>query len=210
MYQKRQTTTTKLPIKRKGTKYVARASSHLKNSVPVVIALRDMLGLARTLAEVKKIINLGLLKINGKVVKNPRESIKIFNVFEADKPYSLTILPTGRFSFQELDSKSANKRLCKVKNKKLLKNSVIQLNLHDGSNILTKSPISVQDSVYLDISGKISSHVSFEKGKSVFVMSGKYSGQTGKIESVENNMVKIKFKDKEDEVTLPKSHAAVL
>jgi len=40
-------------------------------------------------------------------------------------------------------------------NKKLLKNNQIQLNLHDGTNILSKGKISIGDSVYVDSSSKI-------------------------------------------------------
>ena len=198
MHQIRQTTTTKLPIHRKGTKYVARALSSPKDSVPVVIAVRDMLKIARTASEVKKMINSKLLKINGKLVKDRRESIKIFNIFEAGKSYVLSLLPTGKFTLKEISNSKT--RLCKVKNKKLLKNSKIQLNLHDGSNVITDKKVSVGDSFYLDLNGKITKHVPFEKGKDAFVLSGKYSGQSGKILSVKDGKAMVKLEDKEAEL----------
>jgi len=180
MHQKRQTVVTKLPIQRKGTKFVARALCHPRNSVPVVIAMRDMLKLARTTKEVKKMINDGLLKINGKPVKDHRDSIRLFNILEAGKTYKLTLLPTHRFTLEEI--KNTKERLCKVIDKKLTKGNKIQLNLYDGSNVLTKDKINVCDSVYLDFSGKITKHVPMEKGKSGFVISGKYAGLSGKIQ----------------------------
>ena len=191
MYQTRQETTTKLPIPRKGTKYIARALSHHRNSVPVVIAVRDMLKMAKTADEVKKMIKSNLLKINGRIVKDYRESIKLFNILEADKHYVLTLLPTRKFAFEETKDKDA--RVCKVINKKLLKSNTIQINLHDGSNILTKDKIKVGDSIYIDFSNKIKKHLSFEKGKEVFVMSGKYSGLKGKVENIEGQKVSVKF-----------------
>ena len=115
----------RLPIKRKGTKYIARASNHVKDGIPVVIAVRDILKLARNAKEVKKMVNEGLIKINGKKVKDIKESIRLFNILEADKRYVLTVLPTGRFSFEETNS---NYRLCSVSNKKMLRNKKIQLN----------------------------------------------------------------------------------
>ena len=136
MHQTRKASSTKLPIPRKGTKYIARASSHLNDSVPVVIAIRDMLKLARTAKEVKEMIKDKLLKINGKIVRDYRESIRLFNIFEADKPYKLTILGTGKFAFEE--EKNSELRTCKIVNKRLLKSGKIQFNLHDGSNILSK------------------------------------------------------------------------
>ena len=56
MHLTRAQASNKIPIPRKGSKYVARPLMNLKDSVPVVIAVRDMLKLARTAKEVKKMI----------------------------------------------------------------------------------------------------------------------------------------------------------
>jgi len=207
MHQKRQEVTTKIPIPRKGTKYVVRASSHLKEAVPVVVAVRDILKLARTSKEVKRMINNNLLKINGKLVKDLRESIKLFNLFEADKLYHLALSNTHRFVFKE--HKQKNERLCKIIGQKLLKGSKIQINLHDGTNIISGKKFKVGDSLYLDLSGKITKHVSVEKGKNAFVMSGKYAGLNGKIESTKDKKAVIKFTDKEGSAELSISQIIV-
>ncbi|MBS3088306.1 KOW motif-containing protein [Candidatus Pacearchaeota archaeon] len=192
MYQTRAETSKKLPIRRKGTKYIARPSSHIQNSIPVVIAIRDMLKLARTSKEVKHMIKNKSLKINGKEVKDYRESIKLLNIFEADKPYILTLTENNRFNLEPSKSKE---RICKVINKSLLNGNKIQLNLHDGSNILAKEKISTNDTIYLSPENKIIKTVSMEEGKECFVSSGKYVGKKGKIESVEENKVKVKLKE---------------
>lgn len=189
MYLKRNALKKKIPVARKGTKYVARASSHISESVPTVIAVRDMLGLARNLSEVKKMILSKILKINGKVVKDYRESIKLFNVFSADKDYELIILPTGRYSFRE--SKNSDKRIVKIVGKNLLKSGVVQLNFHDGSNVLSKESVKVGDSVLLDFSGKISSVISLDKSKKVFVVSGKYVGLEANVVSITGSSIEI-------------------
>ncbi len=191
MHLKRQQSTTKLPIPRKGTKYVARALSSPQNSVPLVIAVRDMLKLAKTSKDVKKMMNQKLLKINGRLPKDIRESIFLFNSLEADKPYILTILPTKKFSFQH--AKKSDSRLCKIIGKKLVKKNKIQLNCHDGTNLLSKDKILVGDSIHLDFSGKIKEHISLEKGRNVFIISGKYTGFHGRIKSREGNKVEIQI-----------------
>jgi small subunit ribosomal protein S4e len=201
MHQTRQEVTRKIPITRKGTKYVARASSHLDNSVPLVIAIRDILKLARTAKEVKAMIKSKLLKINGRPVRDSNESIRIFNILEADKKYVLSFLETGRYAFKETKD---NERLCKVTSRTLVSGNKIQLNLHDGTNVLGSKGVAVEDSIYLDSSGKIKSHVVFEKGKPAVIISGKYIGHIGKIESMnkETRKVNIKFKDKEAELPM--------
>ncbi|MBX4211854.1 hypothetical protein KW787_00150 [Candidatus Pacearchaeota archaeon] len=192
MHQTRQETSTRLPIPRKGTKYVARAIESVQNSVPVVIAVRDMLKLARTAKEVREMIKEKLLKINGRTVYDYRESIKLFHIFEAGKSYQLTLLTTGKFAFEETKS---HERLCKVVGKKLVSKGKVQLHLHDGSTLISPGNVKVGDSFYIDFAGKIKKHVSLEKGKSAFVFSGRYKGMKGKIEGVKDHVVSIKFDD---------------
>ncbi|MCA9485675.1 MAG: hypothetical protein KC506_02425 [Nanoarchaeota archaeon] len=207
MHQTRAQASKKLPIPRKGTKYVARALVNTKNAVPVVIAVRDMLKLARTSKEVKGMIHSKALKINGKEVKEIRDSIQILNLFEAGNTYILTLTENGKFVFEESKEKS---RPCKVLNKTALKKGMFQLNLHDGSNVITKDKISTNDTVYLDFSGKITKHVNMEKGKDCLIISGKYSGKKGKIESLNENKVAVKLSPQDIQTTLTKSEVIVL
>jgi small subunit ribosomal protein S4e len=206
MHQKRQAVSKKIPIPRKGTKYVARSRMDLQNSVPLVVAVRDMLKLARTAKEVKKMIKQKLLKINGKEVKDYRASLRLFNILEAGKTYALTITKTGRLSLEETKEKN---RVCKVIDKTLLKGNKIQLNLHDGSNVIAKEKINTYDSVYLDSSNKILKHVQLEKGKACLIISGKYLGEKGKIESI-NEKITVSLEDKEFSAQLEKRSVVAL
>ncbi|MBI2632269.1 hypothetical protein HYW75_04655 [Candidatus Pacearchaeota archaeon] len=194
MFQTRQAASTKLPIQRKGTKYVAKARTFVNDSVPVVIATRDMLKLARTAREVRKMINEKMLKINGRIVKDYRDSICLFNQFEAGKTFQLILLRTGKFAFKELNK--AEYMVFKVKGKNIIKKGKIQLNLHDGTNILIdKKNIVNGDSVYLDDKKKIVNHISLEKGGKAFVIRGKHQGLYGVIESIEDNNVSVKLEN---------------
>lgn len=195
MHLIRQNVTTQLPIPRKGTKYIARASNHLSNAVTVLLAVRDMLKLAKTAKEVKKMVQDKLLKINGKSVMDMHESIKLFNLLEAGKVYRLSLLPTKKFTFEEISTKDPVKelRLVKVTNKHLISGGKIQLNLHDGSNVITSEKINVNDSLYLDTEGKIKKHLKLEKGKEALVIAGKHTGKKGIIESIEHNLSHLKI-----------------
>ena len=202
MHQTRQAATTKLPIPRKGTTYVARASSHHRDAVPVVVAIRDMLHLATTAKEVRTMLRAGTIKVNGKPASDYRESIRLFNLLEAGKTYRLSLLPTGKFVFEETTAKDG--RLCKVVDKRLLKGDVVQLNLHDGSNVLTKDKIATGDSVYLDDKGKVKKHLSLQKGQSVFILSGRHQGKSGKVAEVHDGKLHIHYTG--GDVLLQKSH----
>ena len=192
MHQTRASITKKLPIPRKGTKYLARALRYHRNAVPVVIAVRDMLKLAHNAREVKHMIQRKILKINGRLVKDHREPVCLFNQLEAEKVYRLGLLKTGKFYFEEL-SKIEN-FLCKVTGKNLVRGGIIQLGLHDGSTLITKnSDIKPGDSLYLDKKGKIAEHISLTKGKEIFVISGKHQGNIGSASSIKGNYFDIKY-----------------
>ena len=208
MHQTRARATKKLQVPRKGTKYLVRPMSHVRDSVPLVIAIRDMLKLARTTKEVKAMIHDKALKINWKEATDYREAIKLFNLLEADDCYVLTHTKNGRFMLEKTSQKS--ERLVKVVGKKMLKNKAIQLNFHDGSNTLSKEKTNMDDTIYLDSSGKIVKHVSFEKGKKCTIISGKYTGLTGVIFSVEGKEALVKLNDGGALVTLKKRSIIVI
>lgn len=203
MHLKRSKASMKVPVPRKGTKYLARARNHADNGVPVVIAVRDMLGLAKNSKEVRYMINNKLLKINNREVKDIRESIKLFNILSADKQYVLEILPTGRFQFKETKESS---RICKVIGKKILAGKKTQINLHDGTNLISKENVSVGDSVELGPDNKLKKIIKIDKGKSVFIISGGSIGLTGKIKELSGRKATVSIDGKDKGVELEISH----
>jgi len=206
MHQTRKEATTKLPILKKGTKYIARARSYVGDSVPVVIAVRDMLKFAGNAKEVKQMIHQKILKINGRNVKELKESIKLFNKFEAGRTYVLTLSPVRKFTFEEV--KPENPRLCKIVSKRLVPGGKTQFNLHDGTNILSSEKAAVGDSFYLDSKNLVRKHVALGKDGDVMVISGKYLGARGKVMSMSENHVLISCKGGNAE--LKKSQIIVL
>ena len=198
MHQTRQETSAKIPIERKGTKYVARARSHIDSAVPLVIAVRDMLHLAKTAQEVREMIKQKALKINGRVVVSLNESLQLFHILHADKDYELVLSSSGKFMFHEHKKKG---RLTKVISRRLVKGKKLQLNLHDGTNSIGKADIKIGDSLYLDQANKVISHVSLTKGSQVLIMTGSYTGQEGKITQHSKDKVHLTIDKKE--VVLP-------
>ena len=67
--------------------------------------------MAKTSREVKLMVKEKKIKLNGKVVKDIREGVRLLNILEAGKTYRMTVLKTGRFAFEE--SKGKN-RVAKV------------------------------------------------------------------------------------------------
>ena len=92
----------------------------------------------------------------------------------------------------------------------MFRKNQLQYNLHEGTNLILKEKINIEDSLYLDFSGKIKKHVIFEKGKKCFVTSGKYSGQKGLIEEIDGKKAKIKLGNKDIPVILEKRSVFVI
>lgn len=194
MHQTRQSISKLMPLPRKGTKYVARALVNPKLAVPLVIAVRDILRLAKTAKEVREMIKSKSLKINGRVVYGFNDSIQLLQILEAGKTYQLDLLPTGKFTLVEVKSDT---RTCKVMNKTLLPGNKIQFNLHDGSNVISKDNIAVGDTLQLSFDGKIKKHISLEKGKDVLIFKGKYAGKRTKVKEVSGSLVSVIIGEKE-------------
>lgn len=194
MHLNRAEVSTRIPIPRKGTKYIARAASHSRQGIPVVVAVRDMLNLAKTTSELKFMVANKLLKLNGREVRDYKEGIRLMNILEADKKYKLIVMQTGRFAFEETKDET---RIGKIIGKKILSKNRVQLNLHDGTNIISKEKAKIGDSVRIDFSNKIKDVLPLEKGKNVFVISGRSAGNKGKIKEVHGRKARIEMEERE-------------
>ena len=190
MHQTRSEIIRKLPLPRKGTKYVAVASRSNSKSIPVVVAVRDLLKLASTSKEVKSMIHNKLIKINGKPAKDINDPINLFSIIEADKNYILTLMKTGRFSLEETKDKD---RKLKIIGKRKVKGGVLQYSLHDGTSFVSEQIFPVGETLILSKENKIVKHLAFEKGKEVFILSGSNIGKVGKIRELIGNSLTVKF-----------------
>lgn len=188
MHQTRARASTRIPIPRRGTKYLARALHHPRMSVTVLTAIRDMLGFARTAREVKQLIHEKKITLNGKLVRDYHEPIILFSILGAGNHYKLTLLSTGKFTLEETKDKE---RLVKVIGKRKVAGGKIQVAFHDGTTALSNDTLNVGDSVYLDMENKIKKRVQLEKGKEVTMISGKSAGLHGKINHVQGTHVEV-------------------
>ena len=203
MHLKRQNIPKNWPMKKKGTSYVVRPKSNLKNGIPLLVILRDVLKIAQNRKEVKKAIYLRNLLLNQKVLKNEKQPLLLFDVLTivpSKENYRLEISEKGKFELKKILEKEANKKLSKIANKKILKGKKVQINFLDGANYLCNEKCKVGDSGLIDFEkNKIQNILELKESAKVLVIEGKHSGKTGKIQKLklDRKMVKIKTKDKE-------------
>jgi ribosomal protein S4E len=171
------------PVSRKGTKYVAVASHNQKNSISLVIVMRNILNLVKTKKELKKAINEKLIKINNKEIRDVNYPLGLFDVLSVGgKNYRAGLSANKKMIFEEV--KDVKNKTVKIIGKKILGKDKIQLNLMDGRNVLSKEKAKVGDSAVISFDGKLEKIIKMEKGKIGFVFEGKHAGHKGKIENI--------------------------
>ncbi len=180
------------PIERKKYIWVARPNPgphSLSRSVPLSILLKNLLKYARSLREVKTILNSDGVLIDNKTRKDYKFPVGVMDnirIVKTNENFRLIINENNKYELHKLNEKEINLKLCKIINKTILKKGKIQLNLFDGRNIIVdKDDYNVGDTIILDLEkNKINHHLKLEKGSTVYIMDGKYIGYIGKIEEI--------------------------
>jgi len=177
-------------IAKKTTKFITKTSAgpHNANALPVAVWLRDRMGFARTMKEVKQILSQNDLIVNGRTCRDPKMGIGIFDIIKLPKigkQYRILRDKDGRHVSIEIDTEAAKTRLCKVKNKTVIKGGKVQLNMRDGANILADNTYKSGDSIVLSLETetrfKIVDHFPFAVGNMAMVIGGKHSGKVARI-----------------------------
>jgi len=175
-------------IPRKGTKYLAVASHEKKESMPLVVVLRDVLKLIRNKKELQRVINEKMIEINHKEVRDTNYPVCLFDVINmpsAKKNYRALLSAHKRMVFEEISDKEAQTRIFKIMSKKILPGNKIQFNLMNGKNIITKEKAKTGDSIVLSLKdNRIAKIIPMEKGKNAFVTKGKHAGHKGTINEI--------------------------
>lgn len=189
-HQKRVTVPRSWPIARKSPKWVAKASPgphSSEDSMPLVMVIRDMLKLVDNSREAKRLLYEGKVLVDGKVVKNHKHPVGIFDIISVpalNQDYRMLRDEKGMFFFKSIEA-TDRKKLVRVENKTTLKGNKQQLNFNDGSNRLEEGNYRPGDSLILSIpEKKIEDRIEFKEGNIAVVVGGKHSGQTGKIKAI--------------------------
>jgi len=165
--------------------------------IPLVLIVRDILGLAKTRKEAKTIISQGKIEVNGKLRLEelfPTGLMDVISIPEMKKTYR--ILPSEKGLFlHSIMPEEALFKLCRIENKNVTKGGRVQLNLHDGRNIQVQVEDSkkTEENVFqtLDVlktsipSQEITAHLKLGEGMHAIIVGGKNVGKYGKIVTVE-------------------------
>ena len=191
------------PLPRKGTKYIIMPKgSYGMEGISLGLLLKSVLKIAENLNQIKEILNEKQILVNGKIVKEPKLSVGIFDVITISKlkmNYLVTI-ENKKIAVKEISAADAKNKFCKVIGKKKLAKGRMQINFYGGRNILTDEKIEINDSILLNLEkNKIIKILPLKEGAFAKVIGGKHIGASGEIKKIEKGVF-IKVENKLAEV----------
>ncbi|MEM0149576.1 MAG: S4 domain-containing protein [Candidatus Micrarchaeaceae archaeon] len=176
-------------IEKKESAYVAKQNPgrfKLSTSVPLVIALGKLPGGSARRSDLKSIIKAGDVKVNYKIINDPKYPIGLNDIIELEKEgksYLIGIDRRAKFAFSELKSKPAG-RLQKVVGKFKYAGGKIMVRLYDGTVLGADKGAGVNDSVIIGSDGSVQKAIKMGIGVKCFVYNGVHVGEAGTIKEL--------------------------
>ena len=156
--------------------------------IPLGVILRDILKLAETRKEAKKIVKRGEILVDQRVRKEIGFPVGVFDTISIPrikKHYRVVPFSNG-LKLVEIDENESKVKVCKIVNKSKVKKGKIQLHLNDGRNILLEeNGFKTGDSLLIELpSQKILKHIKLEKGNLAMVVKGSNIGKIVRIKEI--------------------------
>lgn len=171
------------PLPRKTTVWVTRprpGAHSIERCMPINLIIRDILGYAKSTREVRSILHKGLVKVDGRICKDPRRGVGLMDVLSlGDEHYRCVFDHNGRLRYKSISAKDAESKVCQITGKSTIKGGMTQLNLHDGRNIIVDdaAKYSTNDSLILSLpSQEIKEHIQFGEGTRCYLTGGVHIG----------------------------------
>jgi small subunit ribosomal protein S4e len=157
-------------------------------SIPITILLRDYLGHATNRKEVNFILNNGDVLVNGRPIKDSSFPVGLMDVIEIPKTkeyFRVLFDKKGSVNLLKIDESEKNTKLFKLINKTMIKGNKLQLNLHDGTNVLSEEGYPTSSTLVMKVPDmKVVDSLEFKEGYIGLVIKGKNVSKIGKISKI--------------------------
>jgi small subunit ribosomal protein S4e len=183
-------------IRRKHGQFVVRArpGPHTKGlCYPLGILLRDVLRVGNNMEEVRRMLNDGMIAVDGVVRRRIGWPVGLMDVIELiplSKSYRMVPKDTNLLIPVPLAMLSEKGlKLLRVTSRQTVKGQKTQYGFHDGKTLITDEQYSVGDSCLIDLlRNVVKSHMKLEKGSIVLVTKGENAGSIGTIEEIRDGL----------------------
>jgi ribosomal protein S4E len=164
----------------------------LRESLPLMLILRNRLKYALTGKETKMICMQKLVRVDGKVRTDPNFPAGFMDVIELPKAgdqFRLIFDTKSRYVLHRISDEEKAYKLCRVKAQNLTTKKIPVIVTHDGRTIRYPDPlVKVNDTVKVDIAtGKMLSFIKFEVGNMAMITKGRNTGRVGTVTHVEHH-----------------------
>jgi small subunit ribosomal protein S4e len=182
-------------IPRKGSKWIKRPAPgpHAQaDSIPLLLVLREMRGIASSAREARILARQGSVSVDGKLVRDLDRGVGLMDTISLGAPLSEHFRVfkdrRGKLVLVPIEAKEATMKLGRIRFKTTVPGGRVEVTLHDGRNLLVdaNSPYRVGDSLKLELpSQKVVGHIPLATGHLAYVAGGSHVGEVARIERVE-------------------------
>jgi small subunit ribosomal protein S4e len=167
-----------------------------EKSLPLMVIVRESLGLANIAKEAIRIISQGKVKVDGVVRRDRRFPVGLMDIVQIEgisQAYRALPKPNRGLVLSPAQAKETSYKICKIVGKQNVPGGKLQYSLHDGRTLLTGAKDTRPGSEELAVGGaiqlsfpaqKIVKYVPFQVGALGLVIDGRNQGYYGKITSI--------------------------
>jgi len=164
----------------------------LRESLPLILFIRNRLKYALSYDEAKKIVMQRLIKVDGKVrtdMTYPAGYMDVISIEKTSENFRLVYDVKGRFAVHRITPDEASYKLCKVTKQATGPKGVPYIVTNDGRTIRYPDPlIKVNDTVQVNVqTGKVMDFIKFESGNLCMITGGHNIGRVGTITTLEKH-----------------------
>ena len=183
-------------IERKVKKWAIRPSPGphpVWRSLPLAVVVRDYLNLADNAREAKKIIAARKILVDGKArrdYKFPCGLMDVISIPEMEEYYRVMLDSKGRLRLVKILEEEAQWKLCRIENKKMVRGGKLQLNLHDGRNMIVENnEYKTGDALKISVPNQeIIDKILLKKGYLALIIGGMHAGEIAEIDEIKVTM----------------------
>jgi len=156
----------------------------LRESMPLIILIRNRLKYALTYGETKKVTMSRAIQVDHKVrtdIAFPTGFMDVISIEKTGEYFRMLFDVKGRFMVHRIKKEEAAYKLCRVKKLMTAAKGVPCLVTHDGRTLRYPNPdVKVNDTLKLDLAtGKMTDFIKFEPGNLAYITGGQNCGRIG-------------------------------
>jgi len=192
------------PIPKKSLTFISRPNPgphKIDHQIPIVVFLRDIVGIAKTTKEVKFILHNKDCLVDGRYCYDEKRPVGLLDVVslpKLNKYFRVMINTKNKLCAISISEKEAKTKISRISGKTSLKKGISQVNTSDSRNFRVDNAkdYAVGDSLLVTLPEQsISQHFVLKEGNVILLNAGSHVGVTGIVEKIDKDVITVKSDD---------------